>query len=180
MQKKIADTLVLIVVGAVAFITAQSNPVEVRPEKELSMLSPPPIGVKCQVALRADTLGAIDRIITPRHTDGSINGSKDSVWGKLVRIDEHWVVVSLADCRVPGRQAQARTSGRLPSHDERGHRQPPPLRWSRKPRSAQSEAALFSALHSRLNRCALSISSGLIVVASSPFAIALSARSNHM
>jgi len=115
MQKRIVVTLVLIVIGAVAlmvaFFTAQSNPVEVRPEKELSMLSPPPIGAKCQVALRADALGAIDRMITPRHTDGDINGSEDSVWGTLVRVDEHWVVVSLADIRVEEKDGRTTTFG---------------------------------------------------------------------
>ncbi len=57
------------------------------------------IGTECEIVLR-DIIQGSDRMITPSHTRENINGSKDSVYGRILKVDKDWVTVSLASIKV--------------------------------------------------------------------------------
>jgi hypothetical protein len=59
-----------------------------------------PIGMECEIILRGDAIQGFDRMITPRHTRENINGSKDSVYGRILEVDNDWVTVSVANIKV--------------------------------------------------------------------------------
>jgi len=85
--------LVVLVIAAVLFAASgcnESEDIEYKYE----------VGAECEVVLRAEFLEGLDRFVTPTHTSSSINGSKDSVRGKLIKITDDWIIVSLADIKV--------------------------------------------------------------------------------
>jgi len=57
-------------------------------------------GDKCEIVLRGDALQGHGRMVTPKRTSENIDGSKDSVFGRILKLDEDWIAVSLADIRV--------------------------------------------------------------------------------
>jgi hypothetical protein len=59
-----------------------------------------PIGVKCEIVLRGDIVAGLDRMITDKHSSENMNGSRDSVWGRVHEVNKDWVAVSLADIKV--------------------------------------------------------------------------------
>jgi len=69
-------------------------------------------GAECEVVLRPDFLEGLDRFVTPKHTSSNINGSKDSVHGKLIKITDDWIIVSLADIKVKITESGQTTYGK--------------------------------------------------------------------
>ena len=59
-----------------------------------------PVGVKCEIVLRGDVVADLDRMITAKNTSENMNGSKDSVWGRVYEVNKDWIAVSLADIKV--------------------------------------------------------------------------------
>jgi hypothetical protein len=73
-------------------------------------------GDKCEIVLRGDALQGLGRMVTPKHTSENIDGSKDSVFGRILKLDKDWIAVSLADIRVEigeGSMTTFGTAGRL-------------------------------------------------------------------
>ena len=97
--------LVVLVIAAVLFAASgcnESEDIEYKYE----------VGAECEVVLRPDFLEGLDRFVTPRHTSSSINGSKDSVHGKLIKITDDWIIVSLADIKVTETKSGVKTYGK--------------------------------------------------------------------
>jgi hypothetical protein len=59
-----------------------------------------PVGVKCEIVLRGDIVEGLDRMITAKHTSESMNGSKESLLGRIHEVNKDWIAVSLADIKV--------------------------------------------------------------------------------
>lgn len=108
MRTACAAVSALFLCGILAFTIAATNAGESAPETSRSGI---PVGAKCQIVLDGASLNAYEGYVTPRHTDGNINGSKDSVWGRLVSFGEDWVVVRLAKVRVEEKNGSVKTSG---------------------------------------------------------------------
>jgi len=70
------------------------------------------VGAECEVVLRPEFLAGWDRLVTPKHTGSSISGSKDSVRGKLIKITDDWIIVSLADIKVTETKSGVKTYGK--------------------------------------------------------------------
>jgi hypothetical protein len=70
-----------------------------------------PVGVKCEIVLRGDIVEGLDRMITAKHTSDNMNGSKDSVWGRVHEVNKDWVAVSLADIKVEVNGTKTTTLG---------------------------------------------------------------------
>jgi hypothetical protein len=70
-----------------------------------------PVGAKCEIVLRGDIVAGLDRMITAQPTSENMNGSKDSVWGRIVNVDKDWIVISLSDIRVEIDGNSTRTFG---------------------------------------------------------------------
>ena len=70
-----------------------------------------PVGVKCEIVLRGDIVAGLDRMITAHATSENMNGSKDSVWGRVHEVNKDWIAVSLADIKVEVNGNGTRTFG---------------------------------------------------------------------
>lgn len=59
-----------------------------------------PVGAKCEIVLKGDIVVGLDRMITAKNTSENINGSRDSVCGRVHEVNKDWIAVSLADIKV--------------------------------------------------------------------------------
>ena len=70
------------------------------------------VGAECEVVLRPEFLAGWDRLVTPKHTSSTLSGSKDSVRGKLIKITDDWIIVSLAGIKVTETKSGVKTYGK--------------------------------------------------------------------
>ena len=71
----------------------------------------PAVGTRCEIVLRPDLLVGRDEFITPQQAQDNVNGSKDSVWGRFVAINDDWIIIDMDIIRMDVKDGKTTTYG---------------------------------------------------------------------